>query len=105
MDKTLQQVNAKTKRTSPLEATRQALAAAVIGDLAAVRAALELRRAALPAAPVAQRAAAFKEGEALQFLLQGIKRRLRADLGRLEQIKTGLVRSAEPRAAKIDLRA
>jgi hypothetical protein len=59
----------------------------------------------LPDAPVAEWVAAFKEGEALGLLLQGIKRRLRGELGRLEQIKIGLVRSSEPAPAKIDLRA
>jgi hypothetical protein len=87
------------------EATRLALDAAAVGDLDALQVALELRRAALPEAPVAERVAAFQEGEALGLLLHGIKRRLRGELARLEQIKIGLVRSAEPSPAKIDLRA
>ncbi len=93
------------ERKTLLEATRLALDAAAAGDLAALQAALALRRAALPDAPVAERVAAFKEGEALELLLKGIKRRLRGELGRLQQIKVGLVRSAEPPATKIDLQA
>jgi hypothetical protein len=49
--------------------------------------------------------AAFKEGEALGLLLKGIKSQLRGELARLQQIKIGLVRSAEPPSARIDLRA
>jgi hypothetical protein len=93
------------QRKKLLEATRLALDAAAVGDLDALGSALELRRAALPDAPVAERVAAFKEGEALGLLLKGIKSQLRGELARLQQIKIGLVRSAEPPSARIDLRA
>jgi hypothetical protein len=88
-----------------LEATRQARHAASVGDLAALEASLAARRAALSNASVAERVAAFQEGESIQLLLKGIKRRIRDQQGRLEQIKTGLARTVAPRSAKIDLRA
>lgn len=93
-------------RSGPLlEATRWALHAASIGDLAAVEMALAERRANLLSAPVAERVAAFNEGESLGMLLKGIKRRIRERHRQLEQIKTGLARTEAPRAARIDLRA
>lgn len=88
-----------------LEATRRAVRAAAIGDLAALESALSERRAALPLAPVAERLAAFQEGETIPFLLGGLKRQLRDQYRRLEQVKTGLKRTASPIAATIDVRA
>ena len=88
-----------------LNATRQALDAAATGDIETLEIALAARQAALENAAVAERIKAFRGGEAVQVLVCGIKRRLNEELARLEQIKTGLARSAEPRAAKIDLRA
>jgi hypothetical protein len=105
MDRIQREPNAVAGPKPLIEATRQALDAAAVGDLDALHKALGLRRAALPHAPIAEQVAAFKEGEALQFLLKGIKRGLREEIGRLEQIKVGLLRSAEPPRAKIDLRA
>ena len=88
-----------------LVATRQALDAAAIGDLDALETALAARRRALEGATVSERVAAFNEGEAIQLLLKGIKRRIGDQHSRLEQIKTGFARTAAPCAAKIDLRA
>lgn len=93
------------EHTTLMEATRQALDAAAAGDLEALGIALAVRRAALEDATVSERVAAFKEGEAIQFLLKGVKRRIGEQHRRLEQIKIGLARTAAPRAAKIDLRA
>ncbi len=88
-----------------IEASRDALRAASIGDMAALDTALMKRRAALADASPFQLAAAFNDGESLRMLLKGIKRRIRDQHRQLEQIKMGLARTAAPRAAKIDLRA
>jgi hypothetical protein len=93
------------KGHSLLDANRKALDAAATGDVEALELALAERQAAIENASIAERVKALKEGEAVQLLIRGIKLRLRTEIGRLEQIKTALVRSAEPPPKKIDLRA
>jgi hypothetical protein len=99
-----------TRTPSLLEATRQAVTAAAVGDLAALEAALDARRAALEGAnpediPATERLAAFKEGETLHFLLSGIRRQLLDQQGTLEQMKSRLQRTGPPPVAMIDLKA
>ena len=94
---------------SLLEATRQAVTAAAAADLAALEAALDARRAAIEGArleeiPAAERAAVFKEGETLHFLLSGIRRELVDQNGRLEQMKTRLERTGPPPVAMLDIK-
>ena len=93
------------KRGPLLDATRKALRAASIGDLAALETALALRRAAMEDATVSERVAALKEGESIRMLLNGIKRQIGDQYRRLQQIKTGLARTEAPRVPRIDLRA
>jgi hypothetical protein len=90
---------------SLIEATRQARHAASVGDLLVLEVALTARRKALENASVPERIAALHEGESIQLLLNGIKRRIRDQQSRLEQIKNGLARTVAPRSAKIDLQA
>ena len=93
-----------SRRSSLMDATRQAVDAAASGDLTALEAALAARRAALDDASVSQRVAAFKEAEAIPPLLKGIKRRIGDQHRRLEQLKNGVARTKAPCAAKIDFR-
>jgi hypothetical protein len=88
-----------------LDATRQAVNAASLGDFEALETALALRRAALEDAPMSERVAALREGESVGLLLKGIKRRIGDQYCHLEQIKSGLARTEAPRVAKVDLRA
>jgi hypothetical protein len=99
-----------TPAFSLLQATRQAVSAAAIGDLAALEAALDARRMALESSslddiPQAERMAAFKEGETLHFLLSGIRRQLLEQQRTLEQMKTRLQRNGPPPVAMLDLKA
>ena len=99
-----------THPISLLEATRQAVAAAAVGDLAALEQALEARRTALEdqdleAIPAKERLAAHKEGETLHFLLSGIRRQILDQQGHLEQMKARLYRSGPPSVAMLDIKA
>ncbi len=92
--------------SSPLmTATYQAIEAASVGDMAALKAALAARRAALMHASASERAVASREAEPILSLIRGIKRRIGEDYHRLERIKTVLVQAAVPPPATIDLRA
>ncbi len=95
---------------SLLEATRQAVTAAAVGDLPALEAALAVRSTALEIAnpeaiPAAERLAAFKEGETLHFLLSGLRRQLLEQQATLEQMMTRLQRTGPPPVAMLDLKA
>ena len=98
-----------TRSCSLLEATRQAVTAAAAADLAALEAALDARRAAIEGArleeiPAAERAAAFKEGETLRFLLSGIRHQIQDQHGRLERMKTRLEFTGPPLVAMLDIK-
>jgi hypothetical protein len=96
--------------SSLLEATRHAVTAAALGDLAALEAALDARSTALGRAnpediPAAERLAAYKEGETLHFLLSGLRRQMLQQQGTLQQMKTRLEHSGPPPVAMLDLKA
>jgi hypothetical protein len=99
-----------TQTLSLLEATRQAVTAAAVGDLAALETALVARSTAvenvnLENIPAAERLAALKEGETLRFLLSGIRRQLLDQQGRLDQMKVRLSRTGAPPLAMLDIKA
>ena len=93
-----------------LEATRQAVVAAAVGDLAALEQALEARQIALEdpnleATPAKERMTALKEGETLHFLLSGIRRQIADQQGHLERMRERLHRTGPPPVAMLNIKA